>query len=159
MADPFLGEIRLFSGNMIGDQYGGNGRTFNLPDLRSRVLVHAGGPNGYKIGDSGGAEFVTLLATQLPRHTHAINVDAAAADAAVPAVEGMLAEIAGPVDATTPAPKVYIPAEDAGTTVALSESKPMVGPLNTVAQPHENRQAYIAMNYYIAVQGIFPTRG
>src|SRR5687768_18272954 len=93
MANPYLGEIRLFAGNfapagwalcdgrplpisendalftLIGTTYGGDGQeTFNLPDLRSRVPVHIG--NGVILGETGGVESVTLTVQQTPTHSH-----------------------------------------------------------------------------------------
>src|SRR2546423_5843511 len=97
MAEPFIGEIRLFAGNfaplgwafcdgqivaisqndalfsLIGTTYGGDGQTtFALPDLRGRVPVHQGnsGGNSYTIGESAGVETVTLTVQRLPAHTH-----------------------------------------------------------------------------------------
>src|SRR5664279_958928 len=62
---------------LIGTTYGGNGTTnFALPDLRGRVPIHAGQGPGlslYSLGQSGGTENTTLLATQIPAHTHGVN--------------------------------------------------------------------------------------
>src|SRR5205085_11564656 len=94
MAQPYVGEIRMFGGNfaptgwafcdgqpmqisenevlfnVIGTTYGGDGQsTFALPDLRGRVPVHQG--NGYTLAETGGVEQVTLAVNQIPTHTHA----------------------------------------------------------------------------------------
>src|SRR5579871_5942504 len=99
MADPYVGEIRMFGGSfapvgwffcdgsilpiaqydvlfaLIGTPYGGDGQsTFALPDLRGRVPVHQG--SGFTIGDLAGSEAVTLTAQQIPVHTHTPLVDA-----------------------------------------------------------------------------------
>src|ERR1041385_2013183 len=100
MAQPYVGEIRIFAGNfapagwmfcdgttlpisenetlfqLIGTTYGGDGQsTFNLPDLRGRVPIHQGtGPFGttYQMGEMGGVETVTLTTQQIPQHNHAL---------------------------------------------------------------------------------------
>src|SRR6266849_1701528 len=95
MAQPYVGEIRMFAGNfapagwkfcegqllaisnyetlfqLIGTTYGGDGQTtFGLPDLRGRLPVHQG--NGFNLAQSGGAEQVTLAISQIPAHTHTL---------------------------------------------------------------------------------------
>src|SRR5690349_5751187 len=101
MSQPYVGEIRMFGGNfppngwafcdgqtmpisenevlfqLIGTTYGGDGEeTFNLPNLQSRIPLHAGqGPGlsqAYQIGEMGGVESVTLSVQQIPNHTHAM---------------------------------------------------------------------------------------
>src|SRR5688572_12849104 len=112
MADPFLGEIRLFAGNfepvgwmfcdgreleiadhvplfsLIGTIYGGDGQsTFNLPDLRGRVPVHRGqapGGSSYFTGETGGVEEVTLSVQQIPSHNHAFVASTGAGNTTVP---------------------------------------------------------------------------
>src|SRR6266516_1800739 len=94
MAQPYVGEIRIFAGNfapagwmfcsgqllpisenetlfnLIGTTYGGDGQsTFALPDLQSRVPVHQG--NGFTLAETGGAEEITLTVSQIPAHGHA----------------------------------------------------------------------------------------
>ena len=94
MAQPYVGEIRMFAGNfapagwmfcegqllpisenetlfqLIGTTYGGDGEsTFALPDLRGRLPLHQG--NGLILAETGGAEEVTLTVNQIPAHTHA----------------------------------------------------------------------------------------
>src|SRR3954467_3964797 len=101
MAQPFVGEIRMFAGNfppsgwmfcdgtpmrisendvlfqLIGTTYGGDGeRTFNLPNLQSRVPLHMGkGQDGidYQIGEMAGTESVTLTTQQIPSHSHTLT--------------------------------------------------------------------------------------
>jgi microcystin-dependent protein len=103
MSEPYLGEIRMFSGgfaingwqmcngqilqisqysalfSIIGTTYGGNGQTtFALPDLRSRVPIHAGtgnGLSGYTQGQTGGVESVILTTAQMAPHTHTLNAN------------------------------------------------------------------------------------
>src|SRR5881296_2932235 len=94
MAQPYVGEIRMFGGNfapagwmfcegqllpisenetlfqLIGTTYGGDGQsTFALPDLRGRIPLHQG--NGFTLAETGGVETVTLTVPQIPAHTHA----------------------------------------------------------------------------------------
>ena len=93
MAQPYVGEIRMFAGNfapagwmfcegqllpiseyetlfnLIGTTYGGDGKsTFALPDLRGRVPLHFG--NGFTLAETGGVEEVTLTTSQIPAHSH-----------------------------------------------------------------------------------------
>src|SRR6476659_7654054 len=93
MAQPYVGEIRMFAGNfapagwmfcegqllpiseyetlfnLIGTTYGGDGQsTFALPDLRGRIPIHQG--NGFILAETGGAEEITLTVNQIPAHTH-----------------------------------------------------------------------------------------
>src|SRR5690348_4574909 len=93
MAQPYVGEIRMFAGNfapagwmfcegqllpiseyetlfnLIGTTYGGDGQsTFALPDLRGRVPIHFG--NGFTLAETGGVEEVTLTVSQIPAHSH-----------------------------------------------------------------------------------------
>ena len=93
MAQPYVGEIRMFAGNfapagwmfcegqllpiseyetlfnLIGTTYGGDGQsTFALPDLRGRVPMHFG--NGFTLAETGGVETVTLTVPQIPAHSH-----------------------------------------------------------------------------------------
>src|ERR687893_389224 len=95
MAQPYVGEIRMFAGNfapagwmfcegqllpisenetlfqLIGTTYGGDGQsTFALPDLRGRLPIHQG--NGFILAETGGAEEITLTVSQIPAHTHAM---------------------------------------------------------------------------------------
>src|ERR671920_1171001 len=93
MAQPYVGEIRMFAGNfapagwmfcegqllpisenetlfqLIGTTYGGDGQsTFALPDLRGRIPIHQG--NEFILAEQGGAEEITLTVQQMALHTH-----------------------------------------------------------------------------------------
>src|SRR5215210_6935831 len=108
MAQPYVGEIRMFAGNfapagwmfcegqllpisenetlfqLIGTTYGGDGQsTFALPELRGRIPLHQG--NNMILAESGGAEEITLTVSQLPAHTHALVAVAAAGNLVSPA--------------------------------------------------------------------------
>src|SRR5262247_3782286 len=107
MAQPYVGEIRIFAGNfapagwmfcegqllpisefetlfnLIGTTYGGDGEsTFALPDLRSRIPMHFG--NGFTLAETGGVEEVTLTVSQIPAHGHPLLATAAGAGSADP---------------------------------------------------------------------------
>jgi microcystin-dependent protein len=166
MANPYLGEIRLFAGNfapagwafcdgrplpisendalftLIGTTYGGDGQeTFNLPDLRSRVPLHIG--NGVILGETGGVESVTLTVQQTPTHSHPLLGSTALGSSTTPQ-NAVLAQdnIAGA--------DLYI--EDTPTaSMATTAITPVGG-----SQPHENLQPYLVINYIIALFGVFP---
>lgn len=134
--------------SLIGTMYGGNGQTtFNLPDLRGRVAINQGqapGLSNYVIGQSGGTEDVMLTANQLPQHTHAVAGTSASASSANPTTDALLGSTESNVH-------VYAsPAE----LVALAPGS--IGPAPGNSLPHENRQPFQAINYLIALQGIYP---
>lgn len=167
MAQPYVGEIRMFAGNfnpagwafcngqllsiaenetlfsLIGTTYGGDGQsTFGVPDLRGRVPVHMG--TGFTIGQMAGNETVTLTPQTMPSHTHPFVVTTNLASTNQPG-NNLLA--------TT----------QASTVTAYGTDNPQVS-LNSAAistvggnQPHENRQPTIAMTYIISLFGIYPS--
>lgn len=168
MAEPFLGEIRAFGFGftprnwapcqgqllpinryqalfaLLGTIYGGDGRTtFGLPDLRGRVAVSAA--QAMPPGQKAGVESVSLNMSQVPVHTHMVNASPGAATGRQPR-ESYLAKSAGK-------PYVKSPPPAKTTTLHPSTITPMAG-----GQPHENRQPYLAINFCIALQGIFPSR-
>jgi microcystin-dependent protein len=171
MSDSFIGEIRIFAGSfaprgwafcngqlipisqntalfsLLGTLYGGDGRaTFALPDLRGRVPLHAGqgfGLSDYPLGSRGGSEQVTLSTEQLPAHSHALLACDAEGDQRSPANHAL---------ATLEEGLIYSAAEP---TVAMA--KDAMAPTGN-GQPHENRPPYLAVNYIIALQGVFPAR-
>ena len=170
MGEPYVGEIRMFGGNfppagwafcngallpisendvlftLIGTTYGGDGQeTFALPNLQSRVPVHAGqGPGisqSYQLGQTGGVESVTLTPQQVPVHTHAFVASTAAASSLDPG---------GQVIAQSGQRAVYT--EDATTTnLAPSAISPIGG-----SQPHENVAPYLCISFIISLFGVFP---
>ncbi len=171
MAQPYVGEIRMFAGNfapngwefcdgrplpiaenetlfqLIGTTYGGDGQeTFRLPDLRSRVPIHMGAVAGqptYIIGNAGGAESVTLDAQKIPSHTHPLLATSSAGTANSPT---------GRVTAAPPTIDLYI--EDMPSANAAAQAIGSAGG----SQPHENMQPYLAVTFIIALEGIFPTQ-
>src|SRR3981081_2505402 len=110
MAQPYVGEIRIFAGNfapagwmfcegqllpiseyetlfnLIGTTYGGDGQsTFALPDLRGRLPIHFG--NGFILAETGGAEDITLTVPQIPSHGHAVLASANVAGQVAPTAQ------------------------------------------------------------------------
>ena len=179
MAQPYVGEIRMFAGNfnpngwmfcegqllpisenetlfqLIGTMYGGDGEsTFALPDLRGRIPLHFGtGPDGttYIQAETGGVEEVTLTTQQIPVHTHAqfCFSDATGAPTSNPA-----AGVPGVADITqyndlTVAPNTQ-PTSQLGTPGFTSA-------ITGGSQPHTNFQPYLCINYIISLFGIFPS--
>ena len=136
----------LFS--LLGTQYGGDGKSnFALPNLQGAVAVDQGtgpGLSSYVPGDSGGAAGVTLNASQIPGHTHAVNCVSGGGNKQQPSGNVWAKELTGKKD--------YNAAPDgtAMNTAALGGSGGDA--------PHNNLQPYLVLNYCIALQGIFPPR-
>lgn len=173
MSDQFLGEIRMFSGNfaptqwalcngqllpisqntalfsLLGTTYGGNGvSNFALPNLQQRVPLQPGQGPGLSLrdlGEAGGQGQVTLIANEMPAHSHTLL---AAAGAAVSrAANGrMFATVNAPTPPFHPA------------SATLGTMAP--GTLATAGggQPHNNLQPYLTLTFIIALQGVFPPR-
>lgn len=166
MAQPYVGEIRMFGGNfapagwmfcegqllpisenetlfqLIGTTYGGDGEsTFALPDLRGRIPVHQG--NGMILAETGGAEAVTLTVNQLPAHTHPFLASADPNNTLNPG---------GNVLGTTSTATPYFAA-----TPALALSPQAITPVGG-SQPHSNFQPYLCISFIISLFGIFPSQ-
>jgi microcystin-dependent protein len=175
MSDQFVAEIRIFAGSfaprgwafcngqvlplsqntalfsLLGFTYGGNGQTtFALPDLRGRAPLHAGQGSGLSqrdLGASGGQASVALTAAQLPTHTHSARARS------------------GPGDQNSPAGNVWaggvgrrgqlFHADAPGTAPGMSA---LALAATGGGQPHQNMPPYLALNFIIALEGIFPAR-
>lgn len=141
---------------LLGTTYGGDGRTtFALPDLRSRTPAgglqsQSGGwnPTPYAMGQVGGAENVNLLGTQMPMHTHQVVATTAAAT-------GRPSGRAPGLTLATAEPTTYTPYGPATALepLALTTVLPTGG-----NQAHPNIQPYQAINFNIALNGLFPSR-
>jgi microcystin-dependent protein len=170
MAQPYVGEIRMFAGNfapagwqfcdgqilpisenetlfnLIGTTYGGDGQsTFALPNLQSRVPIHQGqgvGLSNRQLSETGGTEEVTLTIQQIPAHSHALLGSSANASDANPA---------GNVLATSTLVQPYAVESIAGN-LAPSVISPAGG-----SQPHTNFQPYLCVSFIISLFGIFPS--
>jgi microcystin-dependent protein len=170
MAQPYVGEFRMFAGNfapagwmfcegqllpisenetlfqLIGTTYGGDGQsTFALPDLRGRLPIHMGqGPGlgqNYIQAESGGVEQITLTVNQMPSHNHAYLASLSPAD--------------------SPSPQNSVLAVSSNTQVFYSDTPSAnmdATMLSSVGgnQPHNNLQPYLCINYIISLFGIFP---
>ncbi len=152
---PIAQNTALFS--ILGTTYGGNGQTtFALPDLRGRVALHAAqgpGLSPYDLGQTGGAEAVTLTIAEMPTHNHAPNVVTTDATEHTPGTNGANA-MAAPVDSSLNSVMGF---NNANNTPIL----PMTGSMTTAAgnsQAHQNMQPYLALNYIICMEGVFPSR-
>ncbi|HEY0026258.1 MAG TPA: tail fiber protein [Allosphingosinicella sp.] len=170
MAQPYIGEIRMFAGNfppvgwmfcngdllaisendalfvLIGTTYGGDGESnFALPNLQSRIPIHMGSNGGtsYQLAEMAGTEQETLTSQQMPNHTHSVLASTG---------PGNLNTPAGNVIGVSAAVKVFI--ED---DPLVNMSAQAVG-VQGGSQPHTNCQPYLCINYIISLFGIFPTQ-
>lgn len=181
--EGYLSEVRMFAGNfaprawmfcqgqvlaisqfdalfaLVGTTFGGDGQTtFNLPDLRSRTVIHNGqgaGLSFYALGQMAGNEANTLTAANVGGHAHAVTGNAgitcAAGDGQIgAAVNNVPAANGDQIYGTATDNSNMAPASLAGVTVA-----PQTPNGN---QPLGNIQPYLAMNFIICVEGIFPSR-
>ncbi|MGO9775075.1 MAG: phage tail protein [Terracidiphilus sp.] len=131
--------------NLIGTTYGGDGQsTFGLPNLQGRIPIHYGsnGVSTYIIGQSGGVESVTISANQYPAHTHSLI--------ASKNTTGSNTATGNVVNSGLTA---YTP--DAPNSAMLAAQ---VGTNGGGNQPHSNLQPYLALNWVIALYGIYPTQ-
>jgi microcystin-dependent protein len=165
MAQPYVGEIRMFAGNfapagwmfcngqllpisenetlfnLIGTTYGGDGQsTFALPDLRGRLPLHMG--NGLILAEQGGAESITLTVSQIPAHTHAPVAAGTTGNVASPG-SALLANSLNVVPYINDAPNGNMNAAAIGATGG--------------SQPHSNFQPYLCVDFIISLFGIFPS--
>ncbi len=175
--DEFIGVIKIFAGNfaprgwafcngqlvsinqnqalfaILGTTYGGDGRTtFALPDLRGRAPIHFGqgpGLSNLTLGQVGGFENVTLNINQIPAHNHPLNVNDANATVHKPTNTTV---VAAPVDVNTD------PASGYSAVAPNTQLAPNSIGVAGGSQPHENRPPYLAINYIICLEGIFPSR-
>ncbi|MCG7408500.1 tail fiber protein [Paenibacillus sp. ACRRX] len=170
--DPYVGEIRIFAGNfapvgwalcngqllsirsnaplysIIGTTYGGDGKTtFALPNMQGKAPIHQGtgvSLSSYSIGSTGGDETVTLLASEIPAHTHAPQF-----------TKGANQEKPSPnlwaESSKKPRPNLYQSTAD----VSMSPSTVQRSGGN---QAHNNMQPYLVMNYIISLEGVYPPR-
>ena len=172
MAQPYIGEIRMFAGNfapagwafcegqllpisenetlfiLIGTTYGGDGQTtFALPDLRGRIPIHMGtgpGLNTRNLAESGGTEELTLTVNQIPVHGHTFNGSVSSADALSPS---------GNVIASPTSLDLYRPGSTPDQSMAANVLASTGG-----SQPHNNLQPFLCVSFIISFFGIFPSQ-
>lgn len=173
MSEPFIAEIRIFAGNfaprgwafcngqllpvsqntalfsLIGTTYGGDGRTTTaLPNLQGRAPMHPGSGPGLtarRLGQSGGVETGTLSEAQMPNHAHTMRAQSNDANSGV-AVDNSLARTDGGLS--------YQSNSGANLVQFASEALPSTGG----SQTHNNMQPYLALNFIIALVGLYPSR-
>jgi len=177
MTEPFIGEIQLFGFNfapygwascngatlairqntalfsLLGTQYGGDGQTtFQLPNFVNRVATEQGqgaGLSPRRIGETYGSNSVALTQTEMPSHNHSLtiyNQPDQSKRTSTPVAGNYLGL------PTSGAP--FVP----NATANAQFSPNMIGPSGS-GQPHENRQPYLATNFCIALEGVFPSFG
>ena len=174
MADPFVAEIRMFGGNfpprgwafcngqilpisqntalfsLLGTTYGGNGSsTFALPNLQGRAAMGTGQGPGLSprdLGETAGSPSVTLIVNEIPAHNHPANAVGGNGNSSSP--NGAIWSAAG--SGRTP-DNAY--SGSGGTQMNPATISPTGG-----SQPHNNLPPYLAVNFIIALQGIFPPR-
>ena len=173
MAQPYVGEIRMFAGNfapagwmmcdgqllpisenetlfqLIGTTYGGDGQsTFQLPDLRGRLPLHMGTASSgttYQLAETGGVETVTLTVNQIPTHTHPHQCSTGTG-----------------TNASDPANAVASKTDLSQYSTAGSDGTQMGNPAMSSdiaggSQPHENLMPFLCVNFIISLFGIFPS--
>lgn len=167
MAQPYIGEIRMFGGNfapsgwmfcdgqllpiseyetlfqLIGTTYGGDGQsTFALPGLNGRIPIHQG--NGFVLAESAGVESVTLTVQQIPIHTHP-----------------MACSSGGQAVGSNPALGVSAPSDLAQYSTAAGGVQMGTPTLNSDpsggSQPHTNFMPYLCVDFIISLFGLFPS--
>lgn len=174
MSEPFVAEIRIFAGNfaprgwafcngqllpvsqntalfsLIGTTYGGDGRsTTALPNLQGRAPMHPGrgpGLTARRLGERGGSETITLTEAQMPDHTHTLMADSFPASFQIPAANRTFAR------------------SNLGNAYQSDSSSNLVPMADRVldstggSQPHNNLQPFLAINFIIALVGLYPSR-
>ena len=168
MAQPYVGEIRMFGGNfapagwmfldgallpiseyetlfnLIGTTYGGDGQsTFALPDVRGRLPMHQG--NGFTLAETGGAETITLTVNQITQHSHPLL--ATSSFATVTTVQN-----------NVPAAASVVNIDAYGTDQPVTPVSPASITPTGGSQPHTNFQPYLCVDFIISLFGIFPSQ-
>ena len=172
MAQPYVGEIRMFGGNfaplgwafcngalqsisqnqtlyqLLGTTYGGDGvNTFGLPDLQGRIPVHQGqgaGLQNYVLGQKGGVETVTLTVAQLPSHSHTAMGSASGGAASTP------------MGATWGNSAIANKSFGPGTSANNSMNPGSMG-MTGGNQPHDNLLPFVVLSFIIALNGVYPS--
>ena len=169
--DPFVAEIRIFGFNfaptgwaqcngqllpisqntalfsLLGTFYGGDGKsTFALPNLQGSAPMHQGqspGTSDRVLGEQSGEQYVTLIQSEMPAHPHALNAVESTASARQP--PGQMFAVGEAIS-------------DYHTGAPNTNMHPSFLALVGGSLPHNNMQPYLALNFCIALQGVFPAR-
>jgi len=172
MSEPFIAEIRIFAGNfaprswafcngqllpiaqntalfaLVGTTYGGDGRTtLGLPNMQGRAPMHPGrgpGLTSRRLGQSFGTETVGLAESQIASHNHTARGSDNPSVTSAPANNYVARGAGRGVNS-------YLNAD-----TDIGASKQLLPTGN--GQVHNNIQPYLAMNFIIALQGLFPSR-
>lgn len=184
--DPYLGDVSIFAGNfaprgwafcdgtllpissnsalfsILGTIYGGDGRTtFALPDLRGRAPIgprHGPGLRDYKLGAKGGQELHTLTISEIPAHSHAATATSKLYGQNSPGDDDTLGAGASIASGSTSGSEIFS-SEAPNTEMNTSSVQTSTIILNQGGNlSHNNMQPYIAVNYIIALVGIYPSR-
>ena len=173
--DPFVAEIRIFPFNfppkgwafcdgqilplsqntalfsLLGTTYGGDGKSnFALPNVQGNAPMHPSQGPGlslHDLGEIGGTQFVTVLDSEMPLHSHSLMCQSQ--DPADQTVASALRTFAASQNATAYGPNNGTPV----VQMAFQALSPAGGSL-----PHNNMQPYLTLNFCIALQGVFPPR-
>jgi microcystin-dependent protein len=176
MSDPFIAEVKIFAGNfaprgwafcdgqllsiaqntalfsLVGTTYGGDGRTtMGLPNLQGRAPMHPGNGPGLtprRLGETGGVQTVTLTAAQMPSHTHTAQVTTQPGSDDDPQNDAVLGAGSTPATLLYGASTSTLDGEMAGAALANYGG----------GQAHNNLQPVLALNYIIALVGLYPSR-
>jgi microcystin-dependent protein len=182
MANPFVAEIRIFTGNfapigwalcngqlipisqntalfsLLGTTYGGDGKsTFALPDLQGSAPMHAGQGSGLSLrdlGELGGEQTVTLLQTEMPAHSHSLSATTTKGTTATSSNNQLALASAGGGKNSAGNVVNYYSTNNANTTLNQFATSIAGGNL-----PHNNMMPFLGLNFIIALQGVFPPRG
>ena len=172
MSEPFLAEVRIVAFNfaprgwafcdgqilpinqnqslysLLGTTYGGDGRTsFALPDMRGRTPIHVGqseGGSDHREGQKTGEETHTLSAAEMPQHNHTAQASNTTANLTTPSGNLLANSLS----------ELYVDATASNMVNLRSGTMLNVGG----GQAHNNMQPYLAVNFCIALQGLFPSR-
>ncbi len=175
MADPFVAEIRIFGFNfapkgwafcdgqlmpisqntalfsLLGTTYGGDGKSnFALPDMQGNAPMQPGQGPGlslHDLGETGGSDFVSLLESEIPAHSHGLMASTQPGEDAAPNASVALGRSVGA--------SLYQSTVNANIVQLSFNALAIAGS----DQPHNNMQPYLTLNFCIALQGVFPPRG
>ena len=166
MAQPYVGEVRMFAGNfapagwlfcdgqllpiseyetlfqLIGTTYGGDGQnTFALPDLRGRIPIHTG--NSHVLAETGGVETVTVTVSQMPAHNHPFLAYNAVANSPNPAnnLLGLSSQV-----------QMFL-----GDSPNINMNSGAITQTGG-SQPHDNMMPFLCVSFIISLFGIFPSQ-